>query len=60
MFDIYEDRDYEYNAREDYIRELQAEHFDPFWNVDPNDNPEEDEDIPGLSEYQKFDEDIPY
>jgi len=46
MFDIYEDRDYEYNSRENYIRELQAEHFDPFWNVDPNDNPEEDEDIP--------------
>jgi hypothetical protein len=27
-----EDRDYEFNAREDYIAELNAEHFDPCWD----------------------------
>ena len=25
----YEDRDYEFNAREDYIAEMMFEHFDP-------------------------------
>ena len=30
-----EDLDYELNAREDYIRELNNEHWDPLWNWDP-------------------------
>ena len=30
LFDDREDRDYEYNARLDYQRELQAEHYDHF------------------------------
>jgi hypothetical protein len=63
MFDLYEDRDYEYNAREDYIRELQAEHDDPWWDIEP-----ENFELTNVSlssdfdptPYQNFDEDISF
>jgi hypothetical protein len=45
MFWSNEDADYEFNAREDYVRELQAEHFDPWWDVEPEDVPSGDDNL---------------
>jgi len=28
--------DYEFNARESYLEELRAEHFDPCWDEEPD------------------------
>ena len=45
MFSAYQDdRDYEMNAREDYVRELEAEMFDHWWDV-------EEEEPENLEEY---------
>mgnify|MGYP001576500891 CR=1 FL=1 len=34
-----EDLAYDWNAREDYLAELRAEHADPCWDCDPLDVP---------------------
>ena len=56
MYDDYDDRMYEFNAREDYLAELRAEHDDPWCDAVPEEwldyepTPEEiallNEDIP--------------
>ncbi len=46
----------EYWARESYLEELRAEHFDPCWNVDPDDDEPPADWVPSAA----IDEDIPF